>query len=146
MFDLWALEEMGLPQPFTEILVSRLLREPLALLFRNGYAVTRCKQLLYALRRHRCPGAFRISQWGRILVIIPRHKPTPASPENILMLRVPLKGDEWYQEITKILRNQGNRAPSKHFQAHAGGPAQCLGPDEDWIKILGGDYEKDDGK
>jgi hypothetical protein len=119
MFEIPALEEMGLPRPFTEILVRGLLREPLALIFQSGYAVTHCKRLLYALRRQHCPGEFRISQQGWILVMIPKHKPNPASLDNILMLRVPLTGDEWYQDLTKILRvkskliipvpSQGNR-------------------------------------
>ena len=112
MFEELALEEMGLPLSFTEILVNEPLAEALALLFRNGYEVTRCKQLLYSLRRQRCPGAFRISQWGLILVIIPGHKPTPANLDNILMLKVPLVRDGWFQEIAKILRNKQAGSPS----------------------------------
>lgn len=106
MFEELALEEMGLPRSFSEILVSGLLKESLALLFRNGYEVTHSKRLLYSFRRQHCPGVFRISQWGFILVIVPRHKPTPAGLDNILMLKVPLAGDGWLQEIAKILRKK----------------------------------------
>jgi hypothetical protein len=77
--EMWAFQQKGLAPGFLEVLVLGLLKGPLALEFRKGYKMTRCKQLIYALRQHRCPGTFRISQWGFILVVAPRHKPTPRS-------------------------------------------------------------------
>lgn len=140
MFELWALEEMGLPRVFTEILAKEILAEPLALQFRNGYEANRSHQLLRHFRKQCCAKAFRISDRGFILVIVPRRKPTPASLDNILMLRVPLTGDEWYPEIVKILRDQSKPLSSAHFRGHGAGPGQGYGPAdaEGYIKLLEG--------
>ena len=70
------LEELGLPPNLIDRLVMGALTKPLALIFPSAYNSSEAKRLLYRLRKNCCPRAFRVSDRGTILVLVPRNKPT----------------------------------------------------------------------